>query len=40
MVRLKEELEATLGRQVDIGERAAMTERVAATAKSELVRVF
>ena len=40
IVRLKEELEAALGRQVDVGERAAMTERVAATAKSELIRVF
>ena len=40
IVRLKEELEVALGRQVDIGERAAMTERVATTAKPELIRVF
>lgn len=40
IVRLKEEMEAALGRPVDIGERAAMTKRVATAAERELVRVF
>ena len=40
IVRIKEELEAALGHAVDIGERATMTERVAASAGRDLVRVF
>ena len=40
IVRLKEELEDALGHKVDLGERAAMTERVATSAERDLVRVF
>jgi predicted nucleotidyltransferase len=40
VVRLKEDIEAVLGRKVDIAERSAMTKRVAATAERDFVRVF
>jgi uncharacterized protein len=40
LVRIKEEIEAALGRPVDIGERSSMVERVIATADRDLVRVF
>jgi predicted nucleotidyltransferase len=40
IIRLKEELEAALGRPVDIGERSSMTRRVAAAAERDLIRVF
>jgi predicted nucleotidyltransferase len=38
--RIKEEAETVLGRPVDIGERSAMTRRVAAAAERDLVQVF
>lgn len=37
---IKEEVEAAIGRPVDIGERSAMTPRVAASAGHDLVQVF
>jgi predicted nucleotidyltransferase len=40
IIRLKEELEAALGRPVDIGERSSITRRAAAAAKRDLIRVF
>jgi predicted nucleotidyltransferase len=40
IVGFKEEFESVLGRKVDIGERSAMTRRIAASAEGELVRVF
>jgi predicted nucleotidyltransferase len=38
--RIKQEVETALGRSVDIGERSAMTPRVAASAAHDLVQVF
>jgi len=38
--RIKDEVETVLGRPVDIGERSAMTPRVAASAERDLVQVF
>jgi predicted nucleotidyltransferase len=40
IVRLKEEIEAALGHPIDIGERSAMTKRIAAAAERDLVQVF
>jgi predicted nucleotidyltransferase len=40
IVRIKEDVETALGCSVDIGERSALTERVAADAERDLVRVF
>jgi predicted nucleotidyltransferase len=40
IIRLKEELEAALGRPVDIGERSSMTRQAAAAADRDLTRVF
>jgi predicted nucleotidyltransferase len=40
IVRLKEEIEAALGHPINIGERSAMTTRVAAAAERDLVQVF
>ena len=40
IIRLKEELEAALGRPVDIGERSSMTRQAAAAAERDLTRVF
>ena len=40
IVGLKTDLEGILERPVDVGERSGMTERVAASAEGDLVRVF
>jgi predicted nucleotidyltransferase len=40
IVRLKDDIEAALGRTVDLGERSAITARVAAAAERDMVRVF
>ena len=40
IARLQADLEAALGRAVGLGERSAMTQRVAAAVERELVRVF
>ncbi len=40
IAHLKEEIEEALGRPVDLGERSAMSPRVAASAERDLIRVF
>jgi predicted nucleotidyltransferase len=40
IIRLKEELQAALGRPVDIGERSSMTRRVTAASERDMIRVF
>jgi predicted nucleotidyltransferase len=40
IARLQADLEEVLARAVDLGERSAMTQRVAAAVQRELVRVF